>query len=278
MSSPLCEHMADVAGEIGSAPHLLLGLDFDGTLAPIVSHPSDASMPEETRSILKRLASRPDMTVAIVSGRALPDLAWRMDLNVILAANHGLEISGRGLNFQHEQAESRRSMLHRICEQFARALTAIPGAWVENKGLTASVHFRSVEDSRKDEVASIVRGIAEADRDGLEVRNGNQVLEILPGVTWNKGSAVRWILDQLPEEKTALCYLGDDVTDEDVFDALDGITIRVGECAPTAARFWVRDTFEVAGFLRWLSSSPFNARQLRQARDPAGSTQPSANR
>src|SRR5580658_1893191 len=85
LTRPLFEHLAEVAGEIGAARHLLLGLDFDGTLAPIVSHPEGAVMPEPTRSILRRLAARPDMTVAIVSGRAMPDLARRMDLDVILA-------------------------------------------------------------------------------------------------------------------------------------------------------------------------------------------------
>jgi trehalose 6-phosphate phosphatase len=278
LTLPLFEHLAEVAGEIGAARHLLLGLDFDGTLAPIVSRPKDAAMPEETRSLLQCLATRPDMTVAIVSGRALRDLARRMDSHVILAGNHGLEIGGRGLNFQHEQAERHRVMLHWMCGQLSRALSRIPGAWVEEKGLTASVHFRSAEESRKDEIALIVSGIAETDCDGFEVRKGNQVLEILPRVTWNKGSAVRWILEQLQGESTALCYLGDDVTDEDVFGTLDGITIRVGKHAPTAARFEVGDTDEVATFLRWLSATPFNGRHSVGAHDPLGSKAPSVNR
>jgi trehalose-phosphatase len=207
----------------------------------------------------------------------MPDLARRLDLDVLLAANHGLEIGGRGLSFQNEQAESRRGVLHRMCGQLARVLTGIPGAWVEDKGLTASVHFRGVEDSRKDEMASLVHSIVAADRDGLEVRKGNQVLEILPRVEWNKGSAVRWILDRRQGVGTAFCYLGDDVTDEDVFRSMEGITIRVGEEGPTAARFEVRNTIEVAVFLRWLGSAPFSARCLKQARDSAGLREPANN-
>jgi trehalose-phosphatase len=149
---------------------------------------------------------------------------------------------------------------------------------VEDKGLTASVHFRGVKDSLKGEVASLVHSIAEGDRNGLEVRKGNQVLEILPRVTWNKGSAVRWILDRRQGAGTAFCYMGDDVTDEDVFRSVEGITIRVGDEGPTAARFGVRDTVEVAEFLRWLASPPFNARRLIRAHDPMGSTAPSTNR
>ena len=191
--------------------------------------------------------------------------------------NHGLEIGGRGLSFQNEQAESRRGVLHRMCGQLARVLTGIPGAWVEDKGLTASVHFRGVEDSRKDEMASLVHSIVAADRDGLEVRKGNQVLEILPRVTWNKGSAVRWMLDRQQGAGTVLCYVGDDVTDEDVFRSMEGITIRVGEEGPTAARFGVRDPIEVAAFLRWLASASVNAHCLKQARDSAGLREPANN-
>jgi len=266
LTSHLFEHLAEVAGEIRAAAHLLLGLDFDGTLAPIVADPKDAFIPRDTRSILGCLVSRPDITVAIVSGRAPEDLASRVDLDVILAANHGLEIDGRGLHFREPQAESRRCTIHRIYERLSRATAGIPGALAEDKGLTASVHFRNVEDSRRDEIVSIVRDVAEADPDEIVLRNGNQVLEILPRVTWNKGSAVGWIIDRLraerPEKLVSLCYLGDDVSDEDVFDALGGITIRVGGDAPSAARFGVRDTVEAAQFLQWLLSAPLQREPL----------------
>lgn len=278
MTGPIFDHLAEVAGEILAASHLFLGLDFDGTLAPIVSNPLDALMPEDTLSILRCLASHPDLTVAIVSGRALPDLTARVDLDVIFAGNHGLEIRGRGLNFCHPGAENRRSILHRTCDRIRLELAAVPGVLVEDKGLTGSVHFRNVEFCRRDQVITAVRRLADGEPGGLEVRKGNQVLEILPLANWNKGSAVKWILDQLPHETATLCYLGDDVTDEDVFGALHGITIRVGECAPSAARFWVHDTVGAAQFLRWLASVPLNARHLRQARDPAGWRLPSTIR
>jgi trehalose 6-phosphate phosphatase len=86
---------------------LLVGLDFDGTLAPIVPIPDDAQMPEHTRSIIERLASRSDTRVAIVSGRGLADLRSRVPLaNVYFAGNHGLEIEGPDVTRMHPDAQA----------------------------------------------------------------------------------------------------------------------------------------------------------------------------
>ncbi len=252
MIGPAFEHLPEIALEIGSAPHLLLGLDFDGTLAPIVAHAKDAAVPESTAALLKCLSAGTHTTVAIVSGRPLAYLASHFGPDVILAGNHGLEISGRGLNFRQPDAERAEPLLHQISEQLSRRLLSTAGAWVEDKGLTASVHFRQADPSAKEDVAAIVWAVIEADNRDVVVRRGNQVLEIRPRTDWNKGSALRWILERLPATHAAVCYIGDDHTDEDVFTTVEGVTIRVGESESTAARFTVRDTEEAAEFLRWL--------------------------
>jgi trehalose 6-phosphate phosphatase len=283
LTAPLFEHIAEVGVELRAAPHLLLGLDFDGTLAPIVPRPEDAWMPEDTRSTLEALASRPDITIAVVSGRAMPDLVSRVGLNVILAANHGLEIFGGGLNFRYQPAENGQNTLHRICRAISRKSAKIPGVLIEDKGLTASVHFRGLGEPGRNELLLIVRTAVEPVQDRFEARRGKEVLEIVPRVSWNKGSAVLWILDQVQRKmktsSVSVCYIGDDATDEDVFRSIDGVTICVDGHGPTSARFGVRDAVEAANFLRWLLSTPFTARHLNQAEDsPPGSTQPSANR
>jgi trehalose 6-phosphate phosphatase len=260
LSVSVFKHLAEVSHELRSLPHLLLGLDLDGTLAPIVSHARDSAIPAGTRRILDRLAARSDITIAIVSGRALSDLAPLVGMDVVLAGNHGMEISGPEMNFVHPQAERTREKVQQVCAHLSSALVLIPGAWVENKGLTASVHFRNTEASRQCEVARIVREAVDMRNGELTIRQGNQVLEILPQTYWNKGCAVRWILDHIEKKGTGLCYVGDDVTDEDVFRMLAGVTVRVGANSPTAARFAARDTVEVAEFLRWIAALPgFNA-------------------
>lgn len=276
MTTPVFEHLDEIGATLGGAPHLLLGLDFDGTLAPIVAHPEDAAMSAETVSILRSLAARSDVTVAIVSGRALADLKSFVDIDVILAGNHGLEISGRGLNFHHAEAEKSRARLHQICEQLCRRLLSTPGAWVEDKGLTASVHFRNSEESARDNAARLVYAAVESGNRDMIIRKGDQVLEIRPRTDWDKGSAMRWIRDQLPDRCAPVCYVGDDETDEDVFSAVKGVTIRVGDSDATAARFFLDGPKQVTEFLRWL----FNVRRSAEARPgkEIDSPQPLVNR
>ena len=273
--------MAEVGVELRAARHLLLGLDFDGTLAPIVPNPADASMPEDTRSTLKELASRPDITLAVVSGRGLPDLASRIGLDVILAGNHGFEISGAGFHFRHPLAENRQTVLHGICAEISRKSETIAGVLIEDKGLTASVHYRGLDESGRERLFPIVRAAVEPAQKLFEIRQGKEVLEIVPRITWNKGFAVQWILDQVQRKMNttavSVCYLGDDATDENVFRAVDGVTICVGDHGATSARFVVRDELEAANFLRWLSSG-FSAQYLTPARDSPGSTLRSASR
>jgi trehalose 6-phosphate phosphatase len=260
LSEPLFEHLAEVREEIRTARHLLLGLDFDGTLAPIVPHPPDALMPEDTRAAVEALAARSDTSVAVVSGRALADLAPRMGLEAIFAGNHGLEISGKGFEFRHPKAEALQRSLHEICELIRERLREIPGSLVEDKGLTATVHLRNVPDSARGQIHSTVECKTRAHSKEFELRAGKMTIEILPRVSWNKGAGMLWLRDQLKKKisrtaKTsglAVCYIGDDVTDEDVFRAMHGITVHVGAGRQTAARFRVDDPSEVTEFLKWL--------------------------
>lgn len=266
MTAPVFEHLKEIGAALGAAPYLLLGLDFDGTLAPIVARPEHAAIPEKTVSILQCLAMRKDITLAIVSGRGLADLKSLVPLDVILAGNHGFEITGQGLDFRHPDAEKNQALLRRICGQLSRRLLTIPGAWVEDKGFTASVHFRSTEESAKGEVSGVVRATIGADNRDIVIRKGDQVLEIRPRVEWDKGSAVRWIRAHIPVCGTAVCYVGDDETDEDVFSVVKGVTIRVGEPDGTAARFFVNGPDEVAKFLEWLLSARRSA-EIRPAKE-----------
>jgi len=256
LSTPLFDHLEEIRPEIAAVDHLALFLDFDGTLAPIVPHPDEAEIPPGTRRVLESIVVRPDITVAVISGRALEDLRARVRMDVILAGNHGLEISGGGLEFREPQAQDRRLPIRRICEELRERTRQIEGSEVEDKGLTASVHFRNVAPADVPGLAGLVRAVVIRSGNQFVVRPGNKVFEIVPFVRWNKGSAVRWILQRLRDRLAgtiSYCYIGDDVTDEDAFRELDGgVTIQVGSKAATAARFRVQNTEETRAFLEWL--------------------------
>jgi trehalose 6-phosphate phosphatase len=271
VTEPLLDRLPELAREIGGASHFLLGLDFDGTLAPIVADPANAYMPEATRAVFEQLAALSGVTVAVISGRAAEDLRDRVGLNVILAGNHGLEIIENNTRWSHPEAATWQPVLREICGELVSRAAGIAGALVEDKGLTASFHYRNVASADVPLISEIASAVVAPYGDRFFLRHGKKVFEILPRTGWDKGSAVLRIIERLRETlalgepadgEIAVCYVGDDTTDETVFRRLPcAITVRVGKNCPTAARFRVLDTAQVSGFLNWLlcrlGASPF---------------------
>jgi trehalose 6-phosphate phosphatase len=253
MTGPLFDHLGDIRARIAAARRVLLFLDFDGTLAPIVDIPENASLPEETRDILVRLNAGGRFRVALISGRSLEDIRQRIGLpDLIYAGNHGLEISGPGLRFA-EPVERNREALFETSKRLSADLRHIPGAQVEYKGLTASVHYRRAPQERWPEIRQAVESAVTLSGDLLVMRAGRKVYEILPNVHWNKGLAVNWIRRALRMCGDLTLYLGDDTTDEHAFSALpDSVTVKVGAVAGTAANYFVDGPDEVRKFLFWL--------------------------
>lgn len=255
MSQPLSECLPQVAAQIVEAPHVLLLLDYDGTLAPIVEQPEDARMPAATRAVLADLARDPRITTVLVSGRALQDLRGRVGLQgAVYIGNHGMEIEGRGLSYVEPIAASCRSAIRVLCRTLAGRLSGMPGASVEDKGLTASIHYRRVATDQVPHVGQVVEAAVACLRPLFRVTAGHKVYEVRPTVHWNKGMAVRWVRERIGIDRALPIYLGDDATDEDAFRALpDGVTIRVGDPSKTSARYHLRGPPEVQAFLAWLT-------------------------
>ena len=208
----LLDRLTAAPGEAG------LFLDFDGVLAPIVERPEDAYPPAETRAELARLVGRYAL-VAVVSGRAGDDVRARLDVDgVVIVGSHGLELD--------RQAERWRQ---RIAD-FAGA-ASWPPSEIEVKGLSVAFHFRH----REDEETAVVEleALAEIARDeGLVSRFGRRVLEVLPPVGSNKGTAVRHLLEGAG--LTRVLVAGDDTTDLDAFRAVENMEnrVRVAVLAP----------------------------------------------
>jgi trehalose 6-phosphate phosphatase len=239
---------------------LLVGLDFDGTLAPIVPVPDDAAMPETTRAVLHALTLRADTCVALVSGRGLADLSSRVRLdNVYLAGNHGLEIVGPDVHRMHPDAQAARPRLEEIAAVLRRELPPLPGVIVEDKGLTLSVHYRMVEDDADAEDIRL-RVKEHAGRyDDVVLTEGKKVVEIRPAVEWNKGLAFSFLRDTIEAargRRGPAVFIGDDRTDEDVFRILGSTdcSIIVGDPPPqpTIAHALLPSPEAVAVFLQRL--------------------------
>ena len=163
-----------------------------------------------------------------------------------------MEIHGPGIDRIHPEAAAARPVLERAAGELRAALEGIPGAFVEDKVLTLSVHHRMTPRDRVAEVHAIVRGVAEP-LEGVHLTEGKEVLEVRPNVDWNKGKAVLFLLDQMrPPPGAPILYFGDDRTDEDAFRALagfsasaEGVLVADPPPAHTAATSFVHAPAEV---------------------------------
>ena len=247
------EHVQEIGGRSGRAA---VFLDYDGTLTPIVSQPENAWLADSMRQALRELAAR--APVAILSGRDLDDVRRRVDLDgIVYAGCHGFDIAGpRGL--RRQLGAEYLPELDTAERELHEALDGIPGVRVERKRCSIAAHYRNVNESDVPKVARAVGEVATRHRE-LRRINGKKVYELLPAIDWNKGKAIAWLLEMLGLERGNVrpIYIGDDSTDEDAFRALEqsGIGILVSEQSqPTAARYSVKNPFEVERFLRVLTA------------------------
>jgi trehalose-phosphatase len=237
-----------------TAGQLLLLMDYDGTLTPIVKRPEDAVLSADVRRLLAQLSK--NYPTAIISGRSLKDIRKLVGLKKIYyAGNHGLEIYGPGLKLVKPEAKRSASTVSEICADLMSKLGNIDGVLVEDKGLTASVHYRIVAPEK---LGGLKRVFTEITKPYLMARKikisrGKKVLEIRPNIDWDKGKAALWIIDALkPGGGILPVYLGDDKTDEDAFRALrsKGITILISSKPKKSnAEYFLRDADEVKSFL-----------------------------
>jgi trehalose 6-phosphate phosphatase len=183
-------------------------LDVDGVLAPIVARPEDARVPDETRAVLRSLVARYAL-VGVVTGRPSSDAARLVDVpGVAVAGTHGLEL------------EEIDPVWH---ERMLELAAGVPFRF-EDKGLSVSFHYRDAEDEEAAR-AELEAVAARAEALSLKARFGRKVLELLPPVDADKGTAVIRLLE-LAGLSRAL-YAGDDTTDLDGFAALDDLEVGV---------------------------------------------------
>lgn len=248
--SPAGELVAALAALLRHRP-VLVALDFDGTLAPIVGHPDDARALDGSMELVGLLADSPGVLVALVSGRSRDDLAAISGMvagpHLLLVGSHGTEVDETGP--AGLDAGARRRL-----EDLTRLLTAVaehhPGAHVELKPASVVLHTRRIADRQEALAATEQARRTVSGRDDLYVTLGKEVVEVAV-VRTGKGAAV----DRLRAEHglRGVLYVGDDVTDEDAFTVLlpGDVGVKVG-AGPTAATHRVADPAAVRELLRTL--------------------------
>ncbi|OBG19866.1 trehalose-phosphatase [Mycolicibacterium celeriflavum] len=230
-------------------------LDYDGTLSEIVADPDRATLVEGAAEALKALAEQ--CPVAILSGRDLADVRRRVEVpGIWYAGSHGFEVIGPdGTEYHNDDAAAAVPVLLQAADTLREHLSSVAGTRIERKRYAIAVHYRNAPADRIAEVVATTRRCGS--RFGLRVTTGRKVVELRPDIDWDKGTALAWIRGSLPKDgRSVLVYIGDDITDEDAFDAIRsggiGIVVRHDEDhnRPTAAQFTLENPGEVRELLR----------------------------
>ncbi|XP_031390277.1 probable trehalose-phosphate phosphatase D isoform X3 [Punica granatum] len=227
---------------------VVMFLDYDGTLSPIVQDPDQAFMSDEMREAVKETARH--FPTAIVSGRCRDKVYGFVRLGgLIYAGSHGMDIRG----------PSRSRKEQKVYKILLERTKSIPGAKVETNKFCLSVHFRCVDEKKWVDLAEQVR-IVLKEYPKLKLTHGRKVLEIRPAIKWDKGKALEFLLNSLGyanSDDVLPVYIGDDRTDEDAFKLLkdrgQGLGIVVSKVPKeTRASYSLQEPSEVMDFLRRL--------------------------
>ncbi len=241
---------------------IMLCLDYDGTLTPIVDTPHRAILRKETRELLHRLSRISNFKLVIISGRALRDVRRMVNLDrITYIGNHGLEIEDKGSEFKEQTFSKLKTVIEKIKKILNERLREIKGVFVEDKGLSLSLHYRLADRKDLTKIKNTFDEVTQPylTKNRIKISSGKKVFEVRPPLDWDKGKAVRWLLKKqrsFLKREIFPVYIGDDLTDEDAFFILrdKGLTVFVGRVQPSHAEYYLRDCEDVFRFLKVLNS------------------------
>uniref|UniRef100_A0ACD5XKT9 Uncharacterized protein n=1 Tax=Avena sativa TaxID=4498 RepID=A0ACD5XKT9_AVESA len=274
---------------------IVMFLDYDGTLSPIVNDPDAAFMSETMRMAVRSVAKQ--FPTAIVSGRCRDKVFEFVKLaELYYAGSHGMDIKGpaksssghakskaKGVLFQ--PASEFLPMIEQVTQRLVEETRHVPGAKVENNKFCVSVHFRCVDEKSWASLAETVKCVVR-EYPKLRVSQGRMVFEVRPSIKWDKGKALEFLLESLGFadcSNVLPVYIGDDRTDEDAFRMLrqrtgQGVGILVSKHPKeTSASFSLQEPAEVMEFLlRLVEWKQLAKARLRLRRRAAGADAASA--
>jgi trehalose 6-phosphate phosphatase len=202
--------------QVITASRLGIISDFDGTLSHFVIEPTQAVITPENAKALDVLAEKIAL-VALISGRAVADLRGRFERpHVAYYGSHGMDLWDEGSVKLVPTATAWEKPLNKLLTEFG--MPTEPGIYVENKGVTASVHYRGSANptSARSQLYEQLQPLAE--RYGFQLSEGHGIWEIKPPIDVNKGTALATLITDY--RLNGVIFLGDDVTDIDAMDRL----------------------------------------------------------
>ncbi|WP_221584066.1 trehalose-phosphatase [Microbacterium sp. G2-8] len=246
---------------LAGLPRLLVAVDFDGTLSPLVADPMSARATPDAKAAVAALAATPGTTVAFVSGRSLADLrviAEHDDASPVwLAGSHGAEHwrpAGVPPRMRPVALDDDRAVgqAERVIGEAHGLVEPFDGAWIEDKSFGFALHTRTASPDVEERAGAALDALMSERAPRWRRRVGKHVLEY----SWRhegKDTAIAELREETAAD--AVVFAGDDVTDEDALRSLeDGdLGIRVGE-GETAADVTVADTPELAAVLTALAA------------------------
>ena len=246
------ENWREVHGRIRQAQNLFLFLDYDGTLTPIVSRPELARCPAEVKTLLEKLRDSRHILLAIISGRSLEDIRDKVGIpGITYVGNHGLDIQNPAGRHQKKLSLQREKELKKITRILQESFAEIPGILFEDKGPILAIHYRNVAKKYFGRIQQDLKETLAPWKGKWKIGYGKMVCEILPGIDFHKGKAVKEILKRTTKNFLPI-YLGDDRTDEDAFREVKGrgMSVFVGASGSTSeAEYFLKNPSEVKRFL-----------------------------
>ncbi|XP_020215219.1 probable trehalose-phosphate phosphatase J [Cajanus cajan] len=266
---PSALDMFDQIVDASKGKQIVMFLDYDGTLSPIVEDPDRAFMSHSMRKTVRKVARC--FPTAIVTGRCKDKVYNFVRLaELYYAGSHGMDIKGPTRSSKYNKDSKAETILFQAASDFLPMIDEVyqqlvdktkstSGALVENNKFCLSVHFRCVDEKKWSELARQVKSVLK-DYPKLRLTQGRKVLEIRPTIKWDKGKALEFLLESLG---LANCsdvfpvYIGDDRSDEDAFKKLrdrgQGFGILVSKFPKdTSASYSLQDPNEVMNFLQRL--------------------------
>lgn len=241
---------------------LWLFLDYDGTLADFAPTPETINPDPQIIALLTRLVSKPDVRVAIISGRRLRDVQTLTQVpGLYLAGTYGIQLlTPEGELIQRVILETIRPFLEMVKPRWAEIIQGETGFYIEDKDWALALHAKFSTDSAAKRVLTLARKVVKQGlaKEQFRILGGHKFLEIAPLLA-HKGKSVSYLLNHYPLPKAQLVYIGDDDKDEEAFDVIQthqGLAIKVVNetqpAQPTRANYTLSSPAEVNTWLETL--------------------------